>query len=588
MPGSRSPWSAESSPEDVRHSIDDYVRVFGRDPRVVWQSFLDAANSPKVVDDATRRIPPARRGSTIDDANVEVLVTVARVSAGWSAVHALFPGDKRAWTKHRLERSRHDQEEQLTQQGAQLFAEVIRCLRAHYYLEKEWHYTICALFVMQAWVVRAGALPAVFYLYFGGSMSSGKSSVLNLVSSLSDGIMLENVSPSALARVIGDGRTVLLDEFDVQRGEELDDVMASLLRSGYRRNGPPYVRWNAKDKQAETLSIFGPKCGTFRSALDPALQSRGFVIPTAKPIGEEHFGLILAGWWPKTGELVPRLKKWGEWSAAVWKSEKLEQAARSSVFQARLRTIVGQLGANRESELLTLALLVAEMVPVDVVDSLASARELRAVEISEDQAEAIDELRTAVLDVVSKTISFTSEGREVYRVVQKSVRDHLNYARKARGDRPISTGRLALLRRELGVSDSWLVEKGHRVVWNMPSDFMDLLRKQALVESTDDGATRSDPHPPGYSPSPPHLPPYSPRGVRGEYARLDDSLTAGGSRGVRGEYPEGGVPSNEKSSTPAGPRSPEVSDGLTEESDLSATKGDRAREAWKRDHPEGP
>src|SRR5579864_6171088 len=104
---------------------------------------------------------------------------------------------------------------------------------------------------MQAWAARAEALPAVFYLYFGGAFSTGKSNVLSLVAALTDGLMLENVSPPALARVIEKGRTILLDEIDVERGEELDDVMSALLRSGYRRNGPPYVRWNAKDKKPE-------------------------------------------------------------------------------------------------------------------------------------------------------------------------------------------------------------------------------------------------------------------------------------------------------------------------------------------------
>lgn len=369
--------------------------------------------------------------------------------------------------------------------AAALFSEVVERIRAHYYFEEEWHYTICALFVFQAWAVRAGALPATFYLYFGGAFSTGKSNILSLVASLTDGLLFENVSPAALARVIENARTVLLDEVDVDRGSELDEVMSSLLRSGYRRNGPPCVRWNAKEKKSETIPIFGPKCGTFRSALDPALQSRGFVIPTGKPVGEESYALVLANLWSKTGDLVPRLKAWGKAAAKDWKSDTLEGLAKTSEFQAEVRKVAGTLGANRESEL-----LVARMIPVDVSVSLSSASELRKVEISEDQAEAIEELRDVVLVTMSKTLSFAADGHEVYRVVQRTVRDAVNLRRKDRQEKPVPPGRLALLRRELGVKDSWLATHGHAIVWNLPKAFVDGL-----------GDT-----PAGYSHAPPVLP----------------------------------------------------------------------------------
>ncbi len=159
--------------------------------------------------------------------------------------------------RRRLERD--EDEREASEDSAMLFDDVVERIRAHYYFEEEWHYTICALFVFQAWAVRAGALPAVFYLYFGGAFATGKSNILALVASLTDGLMLENVSPSAVARVVENARTLLLDEFDVERGQELDDVMSALLRSGYRRNGPPYVRWNAKERKADVVPVFGPK-----------------------------------------------------------------------------------------------------------------------------------------------------------------------------------------------------------------------------------------------------------------------------------------------------------------------------------------
>ncbi|MGB6442423.1 MAG: hypothetical protein WBF81_03910, partial [Thermoplasmata archaeon] len=431
----------------------------------VIEQFLSWLNEPvnmKRVRDEEAVDP---RGSTEQKAQ---LVIHARLRDAWSNLARMYLNTLRRFNEGERERELNA--------GTDLFSEVLQRIREHYYLEEEWHYTISALFVMQSWVVRAGALPATFYLYFGGAMSSGKSNILALIGALTDGLMLENVSPSALARMIENGRTLLLDEFDVVRGEELDDVLAAVMRSGYRRNGPPYARWNAKEKQAELLPIFGPKAGAFRSALDPALESRGFVIPTAKPIGEEHYSLVLANLWPKTSDLIPRLRKWGEAAARKWPPESLEELAHTEEFQADLRRVTGAIGANRESELVTIALLVARMVPIDAAASLSSASELRKVEMSEDQAEALDELREAVLSNLSATISFAAGGKEVYRVTQKTVRDSINSRRRERQEKPITPGRVALLRRELGVKDSWLVEPGHRIAWNLPKAFVDSLR----------------------------------------------------------------------------------------------------------------
>ena len=324
--------------------------------------------------------------------------------------------------------------------------------------------------------MRAGALPATFYLYFGGPFSSGKSNILRLVSDLTDGLTVENISPPALARSIEAGRTVLLDEIDVSRGAELDDIMAALLRSGYRRNGPPYIRWDAKAKTREVVPIFGPKAATFRSSLDTALQSRGFVIPTAKPVGEAGYDLVLANLWVKTTDLVSRLKSWGKRAAREWPGVRLEQLAHTPEFRAEVKAVAGEIGANRESELLTIALLVARMVPVDVGPQLSSARALRDVEVGEDQAEALGELRDVVLVSMGKTVSFGDAGAQLYRVVQRSVRDSVNLRRKDRQEKPLTSNRLALLRRELGVKDVWLRNHHGNLVWNLPPAFVDKLR----------------------------------------------------------------------------------------------------------------
>jgi hypothetical protein len=175
-----------------------------------------------------------------------------------------------------------------------------------------------------------------------------------------------------------------------------------------------------------------------------------------------------------------------------------------------VRAVAGELGANRESELLTIALLVAQMVPVDVVNSLSSARELRAVEISEDQAEALSELRDVVLGNLAKTVTFSSDGHEIYRVVQKTVRDTLNARRRDREERPVTTGRLALLRRELGVKDAWLISPQNRLSRNLPTTFVEKLETDDTASRAEGPAIAGGHTPLAGSPAPNPLTSYSP------------------------------------------------------------------------------
>ena len=101
-------------------------------------------------------------------------------------------------------------------EGPQLFADIKETLRAHYYMEEPWHYTMAALFILLSRV--ALSLPVVFYLFFGGAMGSGKTNALGLIAKLTNALSFENVSIAALARSMEKGRTVCIDEYDVSRG----------------------------------------------------------------------------------------------------------------------------------------------------------------------------------------------------------------------------------------------------------------------------------------------------------------------------------------------------------------------------------
>ena len=156
--------------------------------------------------------------------------------------------------------------------GPVVFESTISTLRAHYFFESEWHYVLVALFVLQARIVTC--LPAVFYLFFGGRFGTGKTNILRLIADLTGGLLLENVSVAALARTITEGRVVCIDEFDVSRGKDVDEVRDALVRQGYKATAAPYMRWNAAAKEVErfpsTARKYWPSGGQSRTLCNRA------------------------------------------------------------------------------------------------------------------------------------------------------------------------------------------------------------------------------------------------------------------------------------------------------------------------------
>ena len=374
-----------------------------------------------------------------------------------------------------------------------LFADVLDVLRRHFHFEEEWHYIVGALFVFQAQV--ALLLPAVFYLFIGGPYGQGKTTLLYLLARLTGGLLLENVSVAALARSMEDGVTVCLDEIDVVRGHEVDEVRDALLRQGYRRSAAPYVRWNPLQRSREEVPIYGPKAATFRGTLDDALQSRGFIIPTAKPVGERGYELVLANMWPDLKALPDRLRAWGEDARKTYTDSWVKDMAHSPSFRNRVRQAVAELGANRESELATVALLVAEMLGVDVVEELRRAGALARNLTGAAMAEELEELGEVILGIAGPMQQKLSGGASEVRLRQKSVRDEWNHLRKERGDPLIWDKQFAVFRRELGIRDEWLRRPGNRMEWALPASWFAALKERAeeAEDSMANSATLANP-----------------------------------------------------------------------------------------------
>jgi hypothetical protein len=380
---------------------------------------------------------------------------------------------------------------QATKTGPALFRDVKDAIAFHYYLEQPWHYVIATLFVMQSWV--AAVLPSVFYLFIGGSFGSGKTNFLNLIRHLTDGLFFENVSVAALARTMTHGKTVCLDEIDVDRGKDFNEIRDAFLRQGYKADAAPYVRWDASKKAKEEIPIYGPRCAAYRAALEDALQSRGFMLPSAKPDGADGYEYVGRNLWLDLGDVPARLEMWGEDARAAFPEEKLREIWGSEAFRTKIAVAVEHLGANRDSELGTIAMLVAEMAGVDILEELKAANKLRDVATFVASDSDLEELRDALLSVAGPIQTGILDEAPDVPVRQVDVKRRFNAQRKAGGERPLSDKAFARLRRELEVKDDWIVHGSRTggLVWRLPLPWLSSLSRLSSLHMEKTEATEA-------------------------------------------------------------------------------------------------
>ncbi len=359
--------------------------------------------------------------------------------------------------------------------GPRLFDDIKAAIREHYYFELEWHYTIAALYVLQCSVFLS--LPAVFYLFFPGSFGSGKTNILGLIAALTGSVSLENVSVAALAHELGDGRPVAIDEYDVPRGKDIDEVRNALVRQGYKRTAAPYTRHNPLTHQNERIPIFGPKALTFRGSIEMALQSRGYPIPTVKAKGAEGYEYVLNNLWTHLGELPARIAAWGRTARDTFSDVALEEMGRSPAHREAVEAVCIELGANRSSELATVGVLVAHMAGVDVVADLRKANALGDMETAASEEDDREDLY-AVVGALSKQ-QLDNKARDllgeaqVIRHRQREVFDGLNKLKAERHEKTLTVSQFNALRREAGIKDEW--RRNHRgsLVWNLPAEWVE-------------------------------------------------------------------------------------------------------------------
>jgi hypothetical protein len=316
-----------------------------------------------------------------------------------------------------------------------------------------------------------------FYLFFGGRFGTGKTNILRLIADLSDGILLENVSVTALARIVRNGKVVCIDEFDVSRGRDVDEVRDALVRQGYKATAAPYTRWNVSTKDMEVVPIYGPKALAFRGAIEDALQSRGFLVPTATPKGEESYSLVLRNLFPELGAAASRSALWGMRAVVEFPPERVREIAESLEFREKVKAVVRELGANRDSELMTVALLTAEIAGVDVLKTLKAAAEQREASAADSGDEAIEELANVVADLTRAAPRALGDDGGSTSLKQTTVLRELNTRRRAAGKQTLGSQRMASCRREIGVKDGWLRNVHRASWWVLPQEFVEGLQR---------------------------------------------------------------------------------------------------------------
>jgi len=357
--------------------------------------------------------------------------------------------------------------------GPALFAEVVETIGRHVHFEDESSKRLIALFVMQAHV--ALALPGVFYIAVPGAKGCGKTNLLAIVRTLTNGRMFENTSIAALARSMRYGMTVCIDEYDIDREKELNEVRDALVRQGYKADGSKYIRWDPVRNHPDEISVFGPKIVAYSGKINPALLDRSYVVPMEKYVGDDGYEFTRLGIWPELSDLTDRLIKWGVRAMTAYPKTALADMGKTPAFQEAVKRTTTSFGATRGSELATYATLVSVMADIDVAKDIETADEKRLVEDGsiDDQAE----VRTALLEVLTgsdqqQSLASITE----IRIPQKKVKDLINEWRRTRFEKPISDARFKALRRDIGIREAWVRNVSNRLIWAIPTAFLLTLR----------------------------------------------------------------------------------------------------------------
>src|SRR3990167_541632 len=326
--------------------------------------------------------------------------------------------------------------------GRKLFNEVVQELERLLVFAHPAISRFIAMFIFQTYF--QSLFRNVFYIGVVGTKGTGKTTVLEIIRELSwrGQVIGPGSSPAAIARTLNDGCTLCIDEIDEMQGES-KELCEAILRQGYRENSSSILKWDMANKKKEVINPFGPKAISFRGAIDDALSSRVYKVPSIQLKGDfvdrvlDNMGRDERDMKTILEAFVDIRKKDDNWT-----KERVDDLMLRPDFREKVRSVLPKSSTPRDAELAAIFLATAEIVGIDLID------ELRAVVSSQKDLESDTE---DDLGEVVKSI-WGDDGKPPY-VRIKDLRAKVNERRKAAGDKGIGPERFRRYLRDLGFRD---------------------------------------------------------------------------------------------------------------------------------------
>jgi len=268
--------------------------------------------------------------------------------------------------------------------------------------EESYHSDIIAIYVLQTHLLPL--LDVVFNLSIEGPYGSGKTAVLKLMRDVAyHGLLADSVSAPFRVRFTEYfNPSWFQDELDAT---EKDDFGRAIIRTSYER-GSYYGRWNVDTNQPELLAHFGPQAYTLvEEPDDPALssrslakivisKSRSFRVPVinsvrskfARPIATQlffwRFEFLNNAFHNNEGlrdkvELKPENLLNGKLNPDSVRREIYENL--TARFTPKEKALLTKL-LGRDNQLAYVALKIANLLGIDIVESLREAINIKLEE----------------------------------------------------------------------------------------------------------------------------------------------------------------------------------------------------------------
>src|SRR2546425_5203715 len=359
----------------------------------------------------------------------------------------------------------------MTDDGERLYDEVRAKLKQHFWFKEEWRYDLVDLWVLQCPLTPS--LPSVFYLPVGGNVGTAKTTLQRFLCKLVRGLFFGNASIAVLARAVKPFQPAIIDEYNVNRGEEYNAVRDALVRDGYTK-GATYDRWDVKSGKTERMDIFSAKAFGYTGILDGALVSRGYPLPMIEgPKGREGLKLVIANNFQSLGDLPERLVQWGDRVCKAWPDSMVERLLNSDAVQDKVEKAVDNVGANRATQLGGDAMQVAELAGIDLKGLLMRAQVLRDIETFAGSSEDKERLMVAVLEAVQGYRLELKYDKTKARVKQRAGRGLFDLKRRPVDPRRLSDAQVAQLREAAGIDKTMLCTPEGATYLNLPKKLLE-------------------------------------------------------------------------------------------------------------------